>query len=123
MLILDVLQWADEPSLRLLQFLAQEIRDAHLLVVGTYRDVALGRGHPLARTLAVVGREDTDKLVKPKAFIVLKDGYTGSPQLDADLKAFVKDKIAPYKYPRWIEFVSELPKTATGKIQRFKLRA
>ena len=58
LLILDDLQWADEPSLRLLQFLAQEIRDAHLLVVGTYRDVALGRGHPLARTLAEVGRED-----------------------------------------------------------------
>src|SRR5688572_15840870 len=58
LLILDDLQWADEPSLRLLQFLAHEIRDAHLLIVGTYRDVALGRGHPLARTLAEVGRED-----------------------------------------------------------------
>jgi tetratricopeptide (TPR) repeat protein len=58
LLILDDLQWADEPSLRLLQFFAQEIREAHLLVVGTYRDVALGRGHPLTRTLAEVGRED-----------------------------------------------------------------
>ncbi len=58
LLILDDLQWADEPSLRLLQFLAQEIRDANLLIVGTYRDVALGRGHPLARTLAEIGRED-----------------------------------------------------------------
>jgi tetratricopeptide (TPR) repeat protein/tRNA A-37 threonylcarbamoyl transferase component Bud32 len=58
LLILDDLQWADEPSLCLLQFLAQEIRDAHLLIVGTYREVALGRGHPLARTLAEVGRED-----------------------------------------------------------------
>jgi tRNA A-37 threonylcarbamoyl transferase component Bud32 len=58
LLILDDLQWADEPSLRLLQFLAQEIRDAYLLVVGTYRDVALSRGHPLARTLAEVGRAD-----------------------------------------------------------------
>src|SRR5688500_105868 len=55
LLILDDLQWADEPSLRLLQFLAQEMRDAHLLVVGTYRDVALGRGHPLSRTVAEVG--------------------------------------------------------------------
>jgi acyl-coenzyme A synthetase/AMP-(fatty) acid ligase len=53
---------------------------------------------------------------------VLKDGYAGAPALEAELKGFVKDKIAPYKYPRWIEFVSELPKTATGKIQRFKLR-
>src|SRR4029450_12731036 len=58
LLILDDLQWADEPSLRLLQFLAHEIRDAHLMIVGTYRDVALERGHPLARTLAEVARED-----------------------------------------------------------------
>jgi acyl-coenzyme A synthetase/AMP-(fatty) acid ligase len=60
--------------------------------------------------------------VKPKAFVVLKDGHTASAALGADLKTFVKDKIAPYKYPRWIEFVADLPKTATGKIQRFKLR-
>jgi benzoate-CoA ligase len=79
--------------------------------------------HASVLEAAVVGREDTDKLVKPKAFIVLNDGFSGSPELEADLKTFVKDKIAPYKYPRWIEFVSELPKTATGKIQRFKLRA
>jgi acyl-coenzyme A synthetase/AMP-(fatty) acid ligase len=79
--------------------------------------------HASVLEAAVVGREDTDKLVKPKAFIVLKDGFSGSLELEADLKTFVKDKIAPYKYPRWIEFVSELPKTATGKIQRFKLRA
>jgi benzoate-CoA ligase len=80
-------------------------------------------GHAAVLEAAVVGREDTDKLVKPKAFVVLKDGHASSPQLEADLKNFVKDKIAPYKYPRWIEFVAELPKTATGKIQRFKLRA
>ena len=78
--------------------------------------------HAAVLEAAVVGREDTDKLVKPKAFVVLKEGYAGSPQLETDLKTFVKDKIAPYKYPRWIEFVPELPKTATGKIQRFKLR-
>jgi len=80
-------------------------------------------GHPAVLEAAVVGLEDTDKLVKPKAYVVLKAGQTPSPTLEADLKAFVKDKIAPYKYPRWIEFVPELPKTATGKIQRFKLRA
>jgi benzoate-CoA ligase family protein len=80
-------------------------------------------GHAAVLEAAVVGREDTDKLVKPKAFVVLKDGHASSAQLEADLKNFVKDKIAPYKYPRWIEFVAELPKTATGKIQRFKLRA
>ncbi len=79
-------------------------------------------GHPAVLEAAVVGKEDTDKLVKPKAFVVLKDTHTASAELEAELKHFVKDKIAPYKYPRWVEFVSELPKTATGKIQRFKLR-
>jgi len=79
-------------------------------------------GHPAVLEAAVVGAEDTDELVKPKAYVVLKAGHTPSPELEADLKHFVKDKIAPYKYPRWIEFVPELPKTATGKIQRFKLR-
>jgi benzoate-CoA ligase len=79
--------------------------------------------HAAVLEAAVVGREDTDRLVKPKAFVVLKDGYAGSSALEDELKGFVKDKIAPYKYPRWIEFVSDLPKTATGKIQRFKLRA
>jgi benzoate-CoA ligase len=68
---------------------------------------------------AVIGVADTDELVKPKAYVVLKPGQ----QLTAsDLQAHVKGQLAPYKYPRWIEFVAELPKTATGKIQRFKLR-
>jgi benzoate-CoA ligase family protein len=79
-------------------------------------------GHPAVFEAAVVGREDTDQLVKPKAFVVLKEGHAASGALETELKGFVKDKIAPYKYPRWIEFVSELPKTATGKIQRYKLR-
>jgi benzoate-CoA ligase family protein len=79
--------------------------------------------HPAVLEAAVVGNEDTDRLVKPKAFVVLKDPSAGGAGLDDELKAFVKDKIAPYKYPRWIEFVAELPKTATGKIQRFKLRS
>ena len=79
-------------------------------------------GHPAILETAVVGHADTDELIKPKAFVVLKDGHAASATLEAALKAFVKDKIAPYKYPRWIEFVPELPKTATGKIQRFKLR-
>ena len=80
-------------------------------------------GHPAVLEAAVVGSEDEERLVKPRAYVVLKDGFTASPALDAEIKAFVKDKIAPYKYPRWIDFVPELPKTATGKIQRFKLRA
>lgn len=79
-------------------------------------------GHPAVLEAAVVGWEDTDRLVKPRAYIVLKEGHQASPALEAELKRFVKDKIAPYKYPRWIEFVPDLPKTATGKIQRFKLR-
>jgi benzoate-CoA ligase len=69
---------------------------------------------------AVIGVADSDGLVKPKAYVVLKQGQEASA---ADLQAHVKAKLAPYKYPRWIEFVPELPKTATGKIQRFKLRA
>ena len=69
--------------------------------------------------MQVIGVPDADGLTRTKAFVVLKPGGQAS---DAELKAFVKDKLAPYKYPRWIEFVTELPKTATGKIQRFKLR-
>jgi benzoate-CoA ligase family protein len=79
-------------------------------------------GHPAVLEAAVVGHEDEERLVKPKAFVVLKAGHAPGPDLEADIKRFVKDRIAPYKYPRWIEFVGELPKTATGKIQRFKLR-
>jgi benzoate-CoA ligase family protein len=79
--------------------------------------------HSAVLEAAVVGREDSDRLVKPKAFVVLKEPVGDPAGLAEELKTFVKDKIAPYKYPRWIEFVSDLPKTATGKIQRFKLRA
>lgn len=77
-------------------------------------------GHPAVLEAAVVGQEDEQKLVKPKAYVVLKQGAKAT---DEELKNYVKEKLAPYKYPRWIEFASELPKTATGKIQRFKLRA
>src|SRR6266571_2222616 len=78
--------------------------------------------HPAVLEAAVVGSEDADGLVKPKAFVVLKEPADAGDALAEELKAFVKDKIAAYKYPRWIAFLSELPKTATGKIQRFKLR-
>jgi len=77
--------------------------------------------HDAVLEAAVVGQADDKDLIKPKAYIILNDGQ-GSDALADDLKAFVKDRLAPYKYPRWIEFVDELPKTATGKIQRFKLR-
>ena len=78
--------------------------------------------HPDILEAAVVAHADTDELIKPKAYVVLKPGIAASPQLTEALKLHVKEKLAPYKYPRWIEFVAELPKTATGKIQRFKLR-
>ncbi|MGH6982535.1 MAG: AMP-binding enzyme, partial [Stellaceae bacterium] len=62
------------------------------------------------------------KLVKPKAFVVVKQGHKPSSELAIALQDHVKSKLAPYKYPRWIEFIDDMPKTATGKIQRFKLR-
>ena len=68
---------------------------------------------------AVVAYEDSEKLLKPRAFVVLKEGMKVSA---TELKDHVKAKIGLYKYPREIEFVDMLPKTATGKIQRFKLR-
>jgi len=79
--------------------------------------------HPQVLEAAVIGAPDEKHLIKPKAFIVLKPGERASPALADALKDHVKSVLAPYKYPRWIEFVDELPKTATGKIQRFKLRA
>jgi benzoate-CoA ligase len=78
--------------------------------------------HDAVLEAAVVGQEDDDRLIKPRAYVVLKEPARASDALAGELRAFVKDKIAPYKYPRWIDFVPELPKTATGKIQRFKLR-
>ena len=79
-------------------------------------------GHPAVVEAGVVGARDQDELVKPLAFVVLARGQAGGPALERELQAFVKERLAPYKYPRWIRFVDELPKTATGKIQRFKLR-
>jgi len=75
--------------------------------------------HPAVLEAAVIGVQDTDGLTRAKAYVVLKPGASAG---DAELKAFVKERLAPYKYPRLIEFVDGLPKTATGKIQRFKLR-
>ncbi|MFM6985786.1 MAG: benzoate-CoA ligase family protein [Hydrogenophaga sp.] len=75
--------------------------------------------HTAVLEAAVIGRNDDEGLTKTKAFVVLKPGQAVS---EAELQAFVKEQLAPYKYPRFIEFVAELPKTATGKIQRFKLR-
>jgi benzoate-CoA ligase len=79
--------------------------------------------HPDVLEAAVVGWGDEQKLVKPKAFVVLKSADKANDALIRTLQEHVKAKLAPFKYPRWIEFRAELPKTATGKIQRFKLRA
>jgi benzoate-CoA ligase len=79
--------------------------------------------HAAVHEVAVVGRADADRLIKPAAYVVLAAGYAASPALEDELKTFVKSRLAPYKYPRWIEFVPDLPKTATGKIQRFRLRS
>src|SRR3984957_15131777 len=78
--------------------------------------------HPDVLEAAVIGLENENRLIKPKAFIVLKGGRTGTPALVEVLRQHVKTMLAPYKCPRWIEFVPELPKTAAGKTQRFKLR-
>ncbi len=78
--------------------------------------------HPAVMEAAVVGRTDADDLVKPEAFVVLKQEERGSDVLADELLQLCKKTLAPYKYPHWIHFVSELPKTATGKIQRFVLR-
>ncbi len=78
--------------------------------------------HAAVLECGVVGAKDKDELTKPRAFVLLKDKTKASDALAEELKQFVKSRIAPYKYPRWVEFVDELPKTATGKIQRYKLR-
>ncbi len=78
--------------------------------------------HPQVLEAAVIGVPDENELIKPKAYIVLKDAGGDATTLAEALKQHVKDQLAAYKYPRWIEFMAELPKTATGKIQRFKLR-
>jgi 4-hydroxybenzoate-CoA ligase len=78
--------------------------------------------HPAVLEAAVVGREDRDGLTKPRAFIVLDGPVADRDALSDELKEHVKQRIGVWKYPRWIEFVDGLPKTATGKIQRFQLR-
>ena len=71
---------------------------------------------------AVVGSPDDEGLVKPKAFVVLKQSYNPSDELTCKIQDHVRNTTSKYKYPRWVEYLPELPKTATGKIQRFKLR-
>jgi acyl-coenzyme A synthetase/AMP-(fatty) acid ligase len=78
--------------------------------------------HPAVLECGVGSRTDRDGLMKPFAFVVLRDASAAGPELEQELLRFVRTRLADYKRPRWLSFVSELPKTATGKIQRFKLR-
>jgi 4-hydroxybenzoate-CoA ligase len=78
--------------------------------------------HDAVLEAAVIGKEDGDGLIKPKAFIVLKNGYAADDTLIETLRSHVKERAGPWKYPRWIDIRPHLPRTATGKIQRFKLR-
>ena len=78
--------------------------------------------HPAVLESGVVGVPDEEGLIKPRAYVVLKDGDAGSPELVRELQTFAKKSAEPHKYPRSIIFVDDLPKTATGKIQRYKLR-
>jgi benzoate-CoA ligase family protein len=79
-------------------------------------------GHAAVHECAVIGREDGDALVKPAAYVVVREGVDATPQLAAELQQFVRAVLADYKRPRWVEFVTELPRTPTGKLQRFRLR-
>jgi len=78
--------------------------------------------HEAVRECAVVGAKDAKGLVKPKAFVVLKEGYEPTEALAGKIQAFALENMAKFKYPRWIEFIPEIPKSTTGKIQRYKLR-
>jgi len=71
---------------------------------------------------AVIGADDDEGLIKPLAFVVTNVGWEGGPKLEAELKEYVKQTLAPYKYPRWIEFVEALPRGPGGKLLRYKLR-
>jgi acyl-coenzyme A synthetase/AMP-(fatty) acid ligase len=74
------------------------------------------------RECAVIGARDEQGLIKPKAFIVVSEKHEANEELDRDLKQFVKGNLAPYKYPRWIEFRDSLPKNDRGKIDRKALK-
>jgi len=78
--------------------------------------------HPEVLEAAVIGRSDDDGLVKPAAYIVAKNPDVDRDAMSKDLQTFCKSELAGYKYPRWFYFIDDLPKTVTGKVQRFKLR-
>ena len=78
--------------------------------------------HPAVQEAAVIAREDKNKLAKPAAYVVVKPDFVPNDDLVLALQDWVTQKLGAYKRPRWITFLPELPKTATGKLQRFKLR-
>ena len=78
--------------------------------------------HPAVQEAAVIGREDHDQLLKPAAYVILRNGTSSTPSLARELQEFVINRLPIFKRPRWVEFVDDLPKTATGKLQRYKLR-
>src|SRR4030095_2550386 len=78
--------------------------------------------HPAVAECGVVGAPDDERGQIVKAFVVLKPGHVADEAMTATLQAFVKEQSAPYKYPRAIEYVTSLPRTETGKLQRFRLR-
>jgi benzoate-CoA ligase family protein len=79
--------------------------------------------HPDVIEAAVIGAPDENDLIKPKGYCVLRDNSLAGAEKERELIEFIKCKLAPFKYPRWVEFVDDLPKTASGKIQRFRLRS
>ena len=78
--------------------------------------------HPAVVACGVVGHADQDGLIKPLAYVVVTPETPATPELARQLQQFARERLAEYKRPRWVEFVHTLPTTATGKIQRFKLR-
>jgi acyl-coenzyme A synthetase/AMP-(fatty) acid ligase len=103
-------------------------RDDDMLKVGgiwvsPFEIESMLASHPAVLEVAVVGAPDEHSLIKPKAYCVLRHGESSSSLLGEQLIEFAKSQLAPFKYPRWIVFLDELPKTASGKIQRFRLRA
>jgi acyl-coenzyme A synthetase/AMP-(fatty) acid ligase len=78
--------------------------------------------HEAVWECAVIGADDEDGLIKPLAFVVPNIGHEPGPELESALREYVKQELAPYKYPRWIEFLGELPKGPQGKVLRYKLR-
>jgi acyl-coenzyme A synthetase/AMP-(fatty) acid ligase len=78
--------------------------------------------HPMVQEAAAIGNADGNNLIKPAAYVVLKKGASNTPQMIEEIRQHVLDRLAAYKCPQTFEMVAELPKTATGKIQRYKLR-